>query len=492
MDTIHSSSRRRGLLSPYVLLDSLRQAVIATDPDGRIEYWNKGAERLYGWSEDEVVGRTVFDVTVPDLSRAQALEIMDHLSRGEDWSGQFTVRRKDGSIFEADVTDKPVFDKDGHLVGIIGLSEDVTSRLQALDALQHSEERFLQATETVPDIFFIADTNIQGVYINRRFTEYTGKPARYMHDNGWVRVLHPDEVQIVLRDWGHRMQSGEPAEFKHRIRMADGSYRWFITRTRPVRDERGSVRYWIGTSTDVDDLVRAEEKIKALNATLERRVHERTEQVRALSSALTLAEQRERQRVARLLHDDLQQLLYGIKLKSEALRRDLGDEGAQEKLGELGASLSNAIQAVRSLSIELSPPVLKGEGLEAALTWLALHLKERYGIQIDVRTCSRCDIPHEDQRILIFQIVRELLFNVVKHAGTDRAEVTLDRRNDHLRVRVCDEGVGFNVEELGASKVQDTFGLVSIRERLELFGGSLEVESATGAGTTVTVITPIE
>ena len=478
-------------VSSLLLLDSIGQAVIATDADGNIQYWNRGAQRLYGWSSDEVIGKSILGVTVPDVSQELAAAIISTLRNGEEWFGQLTLRRKDGSTFIGEVTDKPITNEEGRLIGIIGVSEDVTTREDALDALRHSEERFRQVAEAVPDLLFITDSEIRTLYINKRFTAFTGKPAEYAHGAGWVRILHPDDSEFVLDHWSSRMESGEPAEFRHRIRMVDGSYRWFLTRSKPLFGEDGKIEYWFGTSTDVDALVRAEEKIKALNTTLERRVAERTKQVRALSSALTLAEQRERKRISRFLHDDIQQLLYGIKLKSDALGRGLADEEARSKLDGLGDALGEAIQAVRSLTIELSPPVLQGEGLSTALEWLALHLEERYDLQVTIEACDDCEIPHEDQRILIFQIIRELLFNVIKHAQAKQAVVMVERVEGDVCITVRDEGVGFDVSKVSDEENLDSFGLVSIRERLSLFGGTLEIESAPGAGCTMTVLAPI-
>jgi PAS domain S-box-containing protein len=127
------------------LLESVGQAVIATDLGGRVLYWNRVAEALYGWSAEEALGRGVLELMPTDATHAQAAEIMDRLVAGESWTGEFTVRRKDGSIIQVMVTDTPVRDENGALAGIIGISWDLTERKAAESELQAAYERTRKA-----------------------------------------------------------------------------------------------------------------------------------------------------------------------------------------------------------------------------------------------------------------------------------------------------------------------------------------------------------
>lgn len=241
----------------------------------------------------------------------------------------------------------------------------------------------------------------------------------------------------------------------------------------------------------------SEQQLKALNESLEHRVAERTAvatrraaQLRALASELTLAEQRERRRLAEILHDRLQQLLYAARLNLGGVRRGTLDPELCEVVERIDGLLGEAIAESRSLTMELSPPVVYVGAPQAALEWLARHLDQTCGLAVEIEACPGIRLDSEDLRILLFQSVRELLFNVVKHAGTSRARVSMKECDgDRICVEVADEGVGFDMEQ---PRRDDSggFGLFSIRERLELLGGSMEVVSAPGRGTRVTILTP--
>ncbi len=245
------------------------------------------------------------------------------------------------------------------------------------------------------------------------------------------------------------------------------------------------------------NLKQVERELTAVNETLEERVAERTSlaeqraaQLKALASELTLAEQRERRRLAQTLHDHLQQFLVTAKLKLGMLRRRASDEAGQPALQELEELLDEAINASRSLTVELSPPILYDAGLGAALEWLARQMQERHGLAVVVDTQPHTEPDTDQWRVLIFQAVRELLFNVVKHAGTQCARVEMTRNDEgELRVAVVDPGVGFDPSRVEAGD-GGGFGLFSVRERLGLLGGRLEIDTAPGRGTRVSIFVP--
>jgi signal transduction histidine kinase len=250
----------------------------------------------------------------------------------------------------------------------------------------------------------------------------------------------------------------------------------------------------IGITIDVTERKQAEITLKELNETLEERVEERTWQVRTLASALTLAEQRERHRIAQILHDDLQQLLYGLQLRIEVLDSDAADgklARITKNLEGINALISRAIQTARTLTIDLSPPVLQGEGLEAALAWLSNQMKELYELEVHIEAPKVCAVPEKDLRVLLYQLVRELLFNIIKHAGVNQAWITYGRQEDQIMITVEDKGKGFDLEAARQRfRKEGHFGLFSIRERLILLGGNLKIETSPGQGTLVMITAP--
>jgi len=220
-------------------------------------------------------------------------------------------------------------------------------------------------------------------------------------------------------------------------------------------------------------------------------------QVRALASALTLAEQRERRRISQILHDHVQQMLYGIQMRTYLIGLDTPEEDKiyiQEHLTEMEALVEEAIQSTRTLTVELSPPVLQSEGLGAAFSWLANQMNRLYDLRVDLKMAEDYQLKSEDLRVLIFQLVRELLFNVVKHANTNEARVVMCVEDNHFVVRVEDGGVGFDTKPLAEEQSHESggFGLYSIRERLALFGGEVTIISQPGQGTRVVLSLSLE
>jgi signal transduction histidine kinase/CheY-like chemotaxis protein len=245
---------------------------------------------------------------------------------------------------------------------------------------------------------------------------------------------------------------------------------------------------------------RAEEALRRLNADLEQRVAERTRdlvasnhRLQALASELTLAEQRERKRLASELHDYLAQILALGRIKISQLRQKTSGQpdAVQQLVAEVDNLLEKAGEYTRSLMAKLNPPVLDELGLPSALAWLAKQMP-LHGLLVEVHVSQeRVPLP-DDQAVLLFQSVRELLINVAKHAGTDRATVSLAIDPDQeLRIEVQDHGRGFDPVAMEAKSESEHFGLFSVKERMQAMGGRLDVKSKPGAGTTLTMTLPL-
>jgi signal transduction histidine kinase len=232
---------------------------------------------------------------------------------------------------------------------------------------------------------------------------------------------------------------------------------------------------------------RADEDVQRANAELERRVVERTQQLQQLASEVLLVEQRERRRLAELLHDHLQQLLVSAKLQVGAAASRTRSAALRTTLESAEQQLAAAVEAARSLTADLSPPQLFTSGLGAALQWLGARMRELHGLNVVVVADENAEPHGEGSRILIFQSVRELLFNVVKHAGVAEARVELSRIDDvRIQLRVEDAGRGFALPP--APTPAGSFGLFSIQERLTHMGGTMRIKSTPGKGTRVTLV----
>jgi DNA-binding NarL/FixJ family response regulator/signal transduction histidine kinase len=220
---------------------------------------------------------------------------------------------------------------------------------------------------------------------------------------------------------------------------------------------------------------------------------ERAEQLRALALQLTQAEQVERRRLAKVLHDHLQQLLVCAKFSLSLLSRKARAKDDEQTMQQLSETIDEAIGAARSLTAELSPPLLHEKGLVAGLEWLSRQMMKKHGLKVEVQADGNAEPATEQMRLFLFESVRELLFNIVKHAKVASARVQLNRLGSgQIRITVADEGAGFEPQRLsGRVGLAGGFGLFSIRERLGYLGGSMEVDSAPGRGSRFTLVAPI-
>jgi PAS domain S-box-containing protein len=364
-------------------------------------------------------------------------------------------------------------------------------------SLKQSEAQFRQLADAMPQLVWTANPDGHVDYYNRRHEEYDGIERLPDGTYQWHPVLHQEDEKPTQKAWEEAVRNGETYHIEHRVRLADGSYHWHLSRAIPVRDTQGRIVKWFGTATDIHKIKQAENELRGINETLERRVAERTAiadtrttQLQALAVELVEAEERERRRIAQLLHDDLQQMLASAKLHLETATDDGADHPTLEKVGQI---LQAATTQARQLSHELSPPVLINVDLFASLKWLVRRFKEQFNLRVELNTHAAQNIENEPLKLFLFRALQELLFNVVKHAGVNRARVELSDTSGYLALSVTDQGRGFNPAHLdgGASKTTG-LGLRSLRERASYMGGSLTIESASGRGCCFILTVPVD
>ncbi len=354
------------------IVESANDAIVSFDMDGRVISWNRGAERVFGFTAAEMVGESM-DALVPADHRQEKLQTLEKLRQGEEIPQYDTIRRtKAGTLIDVTVSASVMKNEAGEIVGATAIVLDISDRKRAVEEL------------------------------------------------------------------------------------------------RQARDE-------------------LEQRVQERTAELSRRVA----QLSQLGSDLTLIEQRERDRMARVLHDELQQLLVAAKMKLEAYE----DDGNQEVEGRRAATaravslIDEALVNSRSLAVELSPPIL-ADGLGKALEWLChTWIRDNYDLEVHSEIDTDADASGEDTKLLGFLAVRELLFNVVKHGKVSEAWVTMRAVGESLEIVIRDHGLGFDSTQLHRGSGSG-FGLVGLRERLELLGGSLELDSVPNGGVTATVRVP--
>jgi len=499
-----SQSERRFRL----VVENLSEGLMIVDAQGSPIYQNRASLRIHGFGkpEDGVVGREdlpaswqAWDIT----GRLLAYEEwpVSRVLRGERFEGQILRARhvETGQQFYGRYNGCPIYSPDGKLALAFITIRDITSEVEARDALQASEERFRTLADNISQLAWMADASGWIFWYNRRWFEYTGTTLEQMQGWGWEQVHHPDHLSSVVRRWRQALEKGEPWEDTFPLRGRDGRFRWFLSRAVPIRDAHGRILRWFGTNTDVTEQRAVHEELRRMKDELEVRVQERTRQLigsqqrlRALASELSLTEQRAQRKLAKDLHDYLAQLLVVGRLKTGQLKKEPGLSPRAQALGaEVDEALDQALAYTRTMIAELSPPSFQESGLTAALQWLAERMRKD-GLFVDVQAGGESAALSEEQAVLLFQSVRELLINVLKHAGVDRATVRLTETNENdVHIAVEDRGTGLGPDALQRAAEPGHLGLFAVRERMEAMGGRLDLASVPGLGTTATLVLPL-
>jgi PAS domain S-box-containing protein len=481
------------------LFEDASLGIFQSTAEGQYIQVNPAFARMFGYDSPEQVKALVTDIgsqtyacperradVVRMIMESRAPVVVENL-----------CKRRDGSTFVGSLHAWGVYDEQGRFSRLEGFIEDITDRKRAEDALRASEEKYRALIETTDTGYVVLDTEGRVLDANLEYARLAGyKTAADVLGrkvSEWTAPdNHPRSAEAIRKCLADGVVHNVPLDHV----MKDG-------RIIPIEGHASVLRTASGTRIlalcrDVADRKRAEEALHALNETLEQRVTERTAlaesralQLRDLAVQVIRAEEQERRRVASILHDHLQQLLVAAKLRVGLLRRH-PERPAAEPLEQIEASLAETIRVSRSLTVELCPPILYDGGLAQALQWLARWVQDRQGLQVNVSGDLPAKPIEQDLQVLLFHAVRELLFNVVKHAGQSVAAVEMTLQDGHLCIAVTDNGVGFDLSLLLSQQNDPAgYGLFSIRERLERLGGRLEIDTAPGCGARVSLIVPV-
>lgn len=363
------------------------------------------------------------------------------------------------------------------------LEKQVARRKNAQTILRRHMERHRKIIDNIPVMLtlFTPEGGIQ--LLNREFRRLTGwseREVRRMKDP--MAAFFPDlQVRRQIREFFLR----SPSDWKEFPIMTQKGERLDSLWT-SVRLSDGSQ---IGIGLDLRQRLEADRRLEALNRDLNRRA----EQLHFLAMEVTEAEDRERRHLADLLHDDLQQMLVAAKYQLNFIREGVGqNESLREDICELQKILNESIAMTRGLSHELSPSALHQESLAHALLILARQMKEKYGLEVRVEARDDYTSPLDNIKSFLYKAVQEMFLNIIKHAGTHRAAVTLWQEGFEFNVSVADEGKGFDPAEMERRKGSPAgMGLFKIQERVRLMGGRCQVRSAPGEGTCVTLSLPL-
>lgn len=476
------------------ILEQVHDAVITTDLDGKITLWNNGARRLFGYTAEEALGRPVsFIYFQEDFSVLNDKIMASVLDKGER-ELEIRARAKSGQIVFIHLSLSLLRNEDGSPYGLIGYSLDITARKQTEEELARQKELLQQIFDNIPILLVMWDAQIGGFVINRYTEAVLGWTTEDANKGNFMSKVYPESTYRAKV--AASMQSHEAGWREWKSITKDG---------RSVPIEWANIRLSNDTilriGVDLTERKEAERALRQLNETLEQRVTERTaiaetraSQLQRLALELSNTEDRERRQIAMILHDDLQQYLAAIRFHLQMLEsKDPKIDTMKDRVKQLIRLIDESIQKCRSLSHELSPPVLHRNGLLAALQWLAQDIEAKHGLKVRLETDDEVKPASRALGSLLYRSVRELLFNVVKHSTADVAVIEVRKKTGWIKICVKDRGKGCDPSKIRQKDGNmEGFGLFNIEERINFMGGKFEIHSASGKGCTVILTVPNE
>ena len=439
--------------------------------------------QMLGYSAEELVGmRTEALYRSHEEYEAIGEAVYATSDRGGNGTAECKLRRKDGSVIDVFITVTAI-DPQHLAAGSIWAAIDVTELRLAQEARRESEDRFRRLAENAPDVIFryrlVPEPAVE--YVNAVVEQISGgfvPDDLYADPELFWSQVHPDDAPQLAE----ALRSGQPSSIVARWRRKDGEQIWAEVRSVPVFDEHGELVAYEGILRDVTEHANALEE-REHNIDLLRRADE--ERGRLLNR-LVHAQEEERRLIAQDLHDDSIQVLTALAMRLELLADAVEDPAVLSQLTEATRTARSVITGLRGLLFELDPPVLRREGLAAALAEQLELIRQQTGVEVDLESTLTTEPPFETAAIA-YRIAQEALVNARKHAQATQLTVQVDGDEEGLTVCVADDGCGFEMmpEQLGH------LGLVSMRERAEMAAGWWQIDSAPGSGTIVEFFLPL-
>ncbi|MGD2079523.1 MAG: PAS domain S-box protein [Nitrospirota bacterium] len=509
-----SNSKRNALYRKIV--NEAKLILLNLNTRGEVVFLNNFASALFGFSSEELMGKNVLGTIVPEdeKSRKKIRHMLRNVGKHPERyeSTEFLNIRKDGKPLWVLWSLTQLMDPDGSISGVLCIGTDITDRKQEEDVLKECcnnlenklKEHIVQlrgANETLQqeiserkwaeDILRVSEEKYRLVVENANeaivivqdgfFKYFNPKTLRVLNYDTEVLTsrpvddfIHPQD-RLTAANRRFKMLMGESGPSVYSLRVVDGlgNIKWLEVNTVLIT--------WMGRPATLSFINNITERKKA-----EEEVHAHQAQLRSLASELSLAEEKERRRLATDLHDHIGQTLAIIKIRMGALREQLGLSSLAQ-LDSIRGLLDQTISSTKSLTFQLSPPTLYDVGLEATLEWLGEQVQQEHGMEFIFYDDEKEKPVDWDVSVLMFQAVRELVMNVVKHSDASKLGISISGNNNLLQVVVEDDGKGFDPASIGNA----SFGLFSVRERLNRFGGTMETDSKRGRGTIIILTAPI-
>jgi PAS domain S-box-containing protein len=385
-----------------------------------------------------------------------------------------TLERADGTQCYVLGHAAPLWDENGKLQGAVGAFQDVTTMRLTEFALRESEARFRLVADTAPVMFWMSGVDRQCVYFNRRWLDFRGRGHDEEAGFGWLSGVHPDDTRRYLDTYATAFETRRTFELEYRLQRSDGEFRWIVDYGTPRFDTGGVFCGYIGSCLDITDRRAVEQHL------------------RELTGRVITGQEEARANFARDLHDDIGQRFTLMQLAIQRFAQST-DGLSLEAHRQLNAILRSAEQIssdVQNMSHRLHPATLDALGLVTALRSVAREFGEKSHVRVHYRHQGVPDELAPDVCLGLFRVAQEALTNVVKHSGVTEARLELTGQGESVALCVSDQGTGFDSRH-AASVPNGGLGLVSMRERLHLIGGDLQVSSSPSQGTAVRAVVPL-
>ncbi len=481
------------------ILNNIPILLVMWDPRLRRFILNRCAENVIGWTTEEANETDFMREIYPDAAYRAEVEAFMRAVEPE-WH-EWNVKSKDGKYVPIDWANIRFTDET-----MIGIGVDLRERKKAEQILRRSEKRYRQLLSVLPAAIYTCDENGLITYYNEQAGKLWGRLPRVGDPDGLFcgsyRFYCPDGSPLVHNQTpiAAVLEGGKIVRNQEvHIERPDGLRLCLLVNIDPLRDENGRLCGAINVFSDITAHKRTEAALQRLNETLEQQIAERTEiaefrakQLQVLTSELIEAEEKERQRIAMLLHDDLQQILVSAKFQTEMLKASL--EGETIKIAEtLLDTLSKATESCRNLSHKLNLSSMYCPDLGVTLKKIVDQMEKNHGLRIESTIEFNSDQVSADIKFFIGRTVQELLVNCAKHASSDRASLEIYGRGNLLTITFEDNGVGFDPCRLKIRGGNEGgIGLFGIQERAEALGGSFKVESSPNKGSRFVLNVPFK
>jgi PAS domain S-box-containing protein len=464
------------------LLDLAHDSIVVNDMQGRIVFWNRGAEQTYGWTQKEAVGKISHELLQTRFP-LNLIEITAELLNQGRWNGELTHTTRTGETIVVSTRWALQTDENGRPSGILVIDRDITQQKRAEQATVEAWRFAESITDTIQEALLVLTGDLRVVSANQTFyrafgvsrEETVGRPLYELGNHQW----DIPELRRLLEDILPHSSSFENYEVEHEFEHI-GRRTMLLNARQIYRQSRQTQMILLAI---MDITVRKEQ---------EREIQQHQRELATLTEELLLTEERERRRLALLLHDSIGQSLAFSKREIGVLQKIARDK-VRQGLEYVKEQIDDAIRQTRSLTFELSPTTLHTFGLEAAVEELAEQYAQRGGFQYHFEATEENKPLSEQMKALLYRASQELLTNISKHAQASNVSIRIDRVDASIRIVIEDDGRGFDITRLDEIvHQQQGFGLFSIRERLTHVGGTFAIESTPGRGTKVTLVAPLQ